>query len=94
MRSGPASGQSFQIENDDLIVGRQPGEGGARLDDTAVSQRHLLLRPSPGACLLFDLGSSNGTAVDGADITGYPLRNGDVVKFGQAEFHFVTEDAE
>ena len=93
VRSGPTRGQSFQVGDGDLIIGRQPGEGGARIDDPAVSQRHALLRPTLAGSQLFDLGSSNATSVDDVELTGHQLENGDVVRFGGSEFQFVLEEA-
>lgn len=93
VRSGPAMGQTFQIEQGDLVIGRQPGERGARLDDSAVSGRHALLRSLPRGCLLFDLGSANGTKVDDVELDGVPLQNGDILKFGDAEVQFVHEES-
>ena len=91
VRSGPAMGRSFKVEQGDLIIGRQPGEGGAQLDDSSVSGRHALLRSLPRGCLLFDLGSANGTKVDDVELDGVQLQNGDILKFGDAEVQFVRE---
>ena len=92
VRSGPSVGQSFQVGDRDLVVGRQPGEGGARIDDPSVSQVHALLRPTPFGCQLFDLGSANGTAVDDVPVVGAVLKNGDILRFGESELQFVQQD--
>ena len=86
-------GQTFQIERGDLVIGRQPGDRGARLDDSAVNGRHALLRSLPRGCLLFDLGSANGTKVDDVELNGVPLQSGDILKFGDAEVQFVHEES-
>ena len=91
-RSGPATGQSFQVGEQDLVIGRRPGDGGAVIDDTAVSLRHALVRPTPQGCMVYDLGSDNGTSVDDASLSGVQLSNGDVVKLGEAELQFVLEE--
>lgn len=93
VRSGPSVGKSFQVRNGDLVVGRQPGEGGARIDDPSVSQEHALLRPAAEGCMLYDLGSVNGTQVDDAPLVGAILKNGDVVKVGEAELQFIQQEA-
>jgi pSer/pThr/pTyr-binding forkhead associated (FHA) protein len=51
-----------------------------------VSRRHATIRFSDEDCLLEDLGSSNGTWLNGNRLTAYkphPLQNGDVVRLGQ-----------
>lgn len=93
IRSGPSAGQSFTVQGEDMIIGRQPGEGGAQLNDQAVSLRHALIRPTFGGCMIFDLGSANGTMVDGEPLSGAHLQNGDTIKLGEAEVQFVIEES-
>lgn len=67
-----------------IEVGRECD--GEVVADTEVSRRHLRLVPSPTALSVVDLGSSNGTTVNGAALTGRTaLRTGDVVRFGRSE---------
>ena len=91
VRAGPSMGQSFRVGQGDTVIGRQPGDGGARIDDPAVSQRHAVLRQLPRGARLYDLGSANGTSVDGVELKGVMLKNGDILKFGEAEVQFVHE---
>ena len=93
VRSGPAMGSSFPVVQGDIIIGRRPGEGGAQVDDSSVSQRHTLLRTLARGSLLYDLGSANGTTVGDVDLIGVPLKNGDILKFGDAEVQFVHEES-
>lgn len=59
---------------------------GEVLDDTEVSRRHLRLVSSPTALSVVDLGSRNGTTVNGIPLTGRAsLRTGDVVRIGRSE---------
>ena len=44
-------------------------------------------------CRLYDLGSTNGTKVDGADLSGVVLQNGYLLKFGETELQFVHEES-
>ena len=92
VRSGPSIGQSFPVERGDLVIGRQPGEGGAQIEDVAISQRHALLRCLTKVCRLYDLNSTNGTIVDDAEVEGVVLGDGDILKFGDVELQFVHED--
>ncbi|MGH3612065.1 MAG: FAD-dependent oxidoreductase [Pseudonocardia sp.] len=59
---------------------------GEILADTGVSRRHLRIVPSPTALSLVDLGSRNGTFVNGISIQGrVRLQLGDVVRLGGTE---------
>jgi hypothetical protein len=57
------------------------------ISDLTVSRWHADLRPGPAGWWLADLGSLNGTRLNGWRITGsVPVRPGDVVSFGTATF--------
>ncbi|MFJ8474722.1 FHA domain-containing protein [Kitasatospora sp. NPDC094011] len=69
-----------------LTIGRIPGSG-LRLHDASVSRHHAELRHEGGGWVLYDLGSTNGTHVNGRRIAGgIPVRPGDQVRFGNLEF--------
>ena len=56
---------------------------GVLLTDPMASRRHLLLTPGPAGLRLEDLGSSNGTKVNGTRVTGpVEVREGDVIAVG------------
>ena len=67
-----------------LVVGREcPGEN---VVDSEVSRQHLRLVPSPTALSVVDLGSRNGTTLNGVALTGRgALSRGDVVRLGRSE---------
>jgi pSer/pThr/pTyr-binding forkhead associated (FHA) protein len=54
----------------------------------SVSRRHALVEKTPGGWVARDLGSANGTCVDGARITEAPLVSGAAVRFGEVEALF------
>ncbi|MCB0918849.1 MAG: FHA domain-containing protein [Actinobacteria bacterium] len=65
VESGPDAGRAWLLTDDgDYVVGRQP-ECSMQLTDGSVSGRHLNLRISANGMMLTDLGSSNGTTMDG-----------------------------
>ena len=91
VQSGPSAGRNFPVGDQPLVIGQQPGEGGAQIADPEVAPRHALIRPTPEGPTLFDLGTSTGTKVDDIDMVGRLLTNGDVIKLGLAELEFVSE---
>ncbi|MGW3042559.1 FHA domain-containing protein [Kitasatospora sp. NPDC001159] len=74
-----------------LTIGRIPGSG-LRLHDASVSRHHAELRHENGGWVLYDLGSTNGTHVNGRRIAGgVPVRPGDQVRFGNLEFRLAAQ---
>ncbi len=73
-----------------LTIGRFPGSG-LRLNDASVSRHHAELRREGDGWVLYDLGSTNGTHVNGYRIVGgIRVRPGDQVRFGNLEFRLAT----
>jgi len=76
-----ADGRSFDVSGE-LVVGRV--EADISLDDDEVSRRHALVRRAGGGIEILDLGSRNGTWVNGAQISSATLlAHGDDVRLGQ-----------
>jgi pSer/pThr/pTyr-binding forkhead associated (FHA) protein len=61
--SGPGAGRSFPL-GWKAGIGREP-DNAIRLDDDKVSRHHALIVQQPDGYVIKDLGSSNGTTVDG-----------------------------
>ncbi|MFI6843512.1 FHA domain-containing protein [Kitasatospora sp. NBC_00085] len=73
-----------------LTIGRVPGSG-LRLHDISVSRHHAELRREGDSWVLYDLGSTNGTHVNGLRIAGgVRVRPGDQVRFGNLEFRLAS----
>lgn len=93
MRSGPKNsaslfvirghdqGKRFVLDQDLMNVGRDPSNV-IQLHDTEVSRRHAELRRSGRGYVLSDLGSSNGTFVNGQRANSHRLDSGDRVQIG------------
>ncbi len=59
------------------------------LEDTFSSSRHARLAPQGDAVVLEDLGSTNGTYLNGEPLSGpQPLHDGDRIRIGDSEFTF------
>ncbi|GGW20158.1 DUF1707 and FHA domain-containing protein [Streptomyces capoamus] len=73
-----------------LRIGRDPANG-LRLNHETVSRVHAELRHQGGLWILRDLGSTNGTTVNGRRVTGaVVVREGDQVSFGRAAFRLAA----
>ncbi len=69
-----------------FVIGRSP-QSDLAIRDMTVSWRHAELHRSAGEWVLVDLGSTNGTRVNGWQAgAGFPIRPGDLVTFGGAVF--------
>ena len=67
VRSGPSAGQEFEIDRE-LILGRRDAD--LAIADDELSRRHAAVRPADAGVVVEDLGSLNGTFVDGVRIKG------------------------
>jgi hypothetical protein len=83
MRSGPTPGVTFPLEGDQLIIGRDSSNSVA-INDAEISRKHSRLSFQGGKYVLEDLGSTNGTFVNGQRLAGpVVLKPGDVVSLGE-----------
>lgn len=76
-----ANGQQIVLGEYRLTLGRLP-ECTITFDDTNVSREHAEIRPDGDGFVLTDLGSTNGTSINGGTVTQRRLEDGDVVSLG------------
>ena len=82
--TGPARGTTLVVESLPAELGRSP-EADIVLADDSVSRHHAVLRGDRDGLEVEDLGSSNGTAINGNAMVGsLSLLDGDLVSFGSA----------
>lgn len=84
-------GQVVALVDRVTLIGRNP-EAQVRLVDSRVSRRHAQIESADGAHLLRDLGSTNGTTVNGQAVSSQRLEPGDVVGVGGVELVFAAGD--
>ena len=82
-QKGPAPGKVFKLDVASVIVGRDPSSG-LVIEDLEVSRQHARLIKTPTGYQVQDMGSTNGTFVEGKRLGGEPvaLTAGQVVMFG------------
>ena len=77
MRSGPSIGQIYPLEKSEMVIGRDLGND-IVISDSEVSRRHSRIFKQGNNYVIEDLGSTNGTFVNGQRLTGsYVLRPGE-----------------
>ena len=82
------SGERIELHEGHYVLGRHL-ENDIVLNDTNVSRKHAEFVCAAGEVVVRDLGSTNGTKVNGVLITGEQLlQHGDVVNFGTAQVRF------
>lgn len=84
MSQGPQPGQSFMLDKNWLTLGRDPSND-ITINDPQVSRQHARITRQGRMTVIEDLGSTNGTFVNGMRLTGpHVMSNGDVIGLGDA----------
>jgi tetratricopeptide (TPR) repeat protein len=87
--AGPKAGTEFPLSGDEEIVIGRANENVISIPDTSVSRRHCSVRKVDDGWAVSDLGSGNGTLVNGERIEGETvLRNSDTITIGDTELTF------
>ncbi len=94
MLSGPQLGQVITLETGrEVIIGRKEGAVDILLQDDGVSRRHASILVDARGARIRDLGSANGTFVDGARVAESALENGSRIHMGvHSTFKFAYSD--
>ncbi len=93
--SGPHTGREFCfVGHDTFIVGRSK-QAHFRLPakDKYFSRLHFLIEVNPPQCRLMDLGSRNGTFLNGEPVHGADIKHGDVIRAGHTFLRVSVEEA-
>ncbi|HSP78007.1 MAG TPA: FHA domain-containing protein, partial [Myxococcaceae bacterium] len=84
---GREAGKEFVFDQDSVLIGRV-SECDVVLYDNGVSRRHCRIFAQGGGYAVEDLGSSNGTLVNGLKVTKQVLADGDRIALGPVLFTF------
>ncbi|MCP2262151.1 FHA domain-containing protein, partial [Streptoalloteichus tenebrarius] len=84
------SNRTYQLQQGSNVVGRGQ-DAHFRLPDTGVSRRHLEITWDGQSAMLADLGSTNGTTVNGQPMQTWQLNDGDVIRIGHSTLVYRTQ---
>ena len=84
---GPGAGSRFLLDQDVTVAGRHP-EADIFLDDVTVSRRHVQFLRTNNSFQLEDMGSMNGTYVDGVRVDNILLTDGAEILIGKFRLTF------
>jgi pSer/pThr/pTyr-binding forkhead associated (FHA) protein len=84
--AGPEQTREIPITKDEFLIGRG-ADCDLRLRHSAISRHHCLIRLQGGEATLLDLGSANGTFVNGQRVrSSAALRSGDEIRLDVHRF--------
>lgn len=80
----------YELNQERLTIGRKP-DNDIPIDNLAVSGKHALVITILDDSFLEDLGSTNGSYVNGKLVKKHALKDGDVIAIGKHELKYVNE---
>ncbi len=83
--------REYPIDKDSLSIGRKHGND-IQLNDLTVSGRHTLIVTMGEHVYVDDLGSTNGTLLNGARVAKTLIKHGDVIQVGNYQFTYFDDD--
>ena len=87
-----STNQRFELRHGSNVIGRG-SDSDLQLLDQGVSRRHIDVQYDGQRATVYDLGSTNGTTVNGHEVGSHMLRHGDVVRIGHTRMVFNQDNA-
>jgi hypothetical protein len=88
IEAGPKAPAEFHLRESRVILGRGEGIADVDIGDTSASRRHASIEHIDGGFWLTDLGSTNGTILNGELVSKARLADGDEIQIGTAVIRF------
>jgi len=85
--------REYSIDKDSISIGRKHGND-IQLNDLTISGRHSLITKVGDNVFIDDLGSTNGSLLNGARVAKSKLQHSDVIQIGNYQFTFFSQDEE
>lgn len=87
------NGEKWLLTEDVTVIGRS-SKADIRVEDPGISRRHVEFRITPDGVILTDLGSTNGTFVEGHRVEAATLLDGNRITIGRTRILFWTHPEE
>lgn len=91
-QSSEFSGQTFDLSGPEITVGRL-ADNKIQIEHVSVSGHHAVLKLDALDYIIKDLGSTNGTRINGERISEQKLRRNDILRLGNIELLYDSEHA-
>jgi pSer/pThr/pTyr-binding forkhead associated (FHA) protein len=91
--SSTVKGKKFELAEGETHIGRQ-SQNQIPIDDASISGRHCSVVREDRRYTLVDLGSTNGTRLNGASVSRVALKPKDIIQVGGIELMFDGQDVE
>jgi len=85
--------REYSIDKDSISIGRKHGND-IQLNDLTISGRHSLITKVGDNIFIDDLGSTNGSLLNGARVAKSRLQHSDVIQIGNYQFTYFSQDDE
>lgn len=82
----------LMLDKPEIVLGRESSND-FQLNDSSVSRRHVKLTRIMNDYLVEDLGSTNGTTLNGRPVQKQMLKSGDILKVGKFRLRYVSGEA-
>lgn len=82
----------FTLDKERMTIGRRPAND-IHIDNLAISGQHAVIKTIGRDDFLEDLGSTNGTVVNGKQITQHLLQHGDIIELGKYQLRYINPTA-
>lgn len=83
VRAGPNPGKVYPIMKKEIIIGRDPNSD-VLINDAEISRHHASIKFQPEGFVIEDLGSTNGTVINGQKLAGpHYLHPGEIINLGE-----------
>ena len=93
IQGGPKNDSTIDLSQEITSIGRSPNNDMVA-DEPGVSREHARIRKVSNECWIEDLGSRNGTFVNGSPVEGegQRLRNADRIQLGTGTIHWIFRE--
>ena len=82
--------KEFTVAKERTTIGRK-AVNDVQIEDTFLSAEHAVIVQAGNGCILEDLGSTNGTVVNGKPVKRHLLKSNEVIEFGDYKLNFVDD---